>query len=712
MKCYNDNSNQLQFPELSIRDIVKVFFRHKTKMIVFFVFVVLSVSIVTLLTPKSYQSVAKIMLKIGRENATLDPAVSIGNTLNISDSRETEIYSEIEVIKSREIMEKVVDMFGPDTIMNLHKSKSDSTAITNTLRDLAINKVMKNTVVESVRKTNVIIISFNSYDPLLAKKVVNAIISIYQQKHQSIHRPTDSYDFLENQTTQLNKEIIAAEDSLLILKNNSGILSVETQANNLIQRISSLQLEINQVNASLAASTAKINSLQSTLNNVPKILNKQSLSSSSSQSGELLKSKLNDLILKKEDYLTKYTRSSRIITDIEKQIEETAALLNRENLSANQSDASKEIQMSLIDEKINYSSLSAKKNSLTQMLNKSKDELVQFNKYSVDILRLKKQSEIDEKNYIKYSDNLEQARIDHILKASNITNISIVQSATLPVKPDKPKRLYNLLLAICFGVFGALSIAFVAEFLDHSIKSSDDITSFLKQPLIASVPYFDELIVRTRTFPQKSLNVFDNIGRTIHASFQSGGYSNVIGITSCYIGEGTSFIASRIADAMISFQDGDVLYADLNFDNPDLQNKLSFSSSQQSNNVRKFEADKYISQDNDNNQAHEIVVIPAGKQAHLPVQYVQRKRFDQFINFCTTKYTSIVFDMPPLSESTMVLEMAAHIDGLVLVIESGKVRREVVRQMIFDITQAGINIIGIVLNKQKQYIPQFIYNRI
>jgi Mrp family chromosome partitioning ATPase len=287
-----------------------------------------------------------------------------------------------------------------------------------------------------------------------------------------------------------------------------------------------------------------------------------------------------------------------------------------------------------------------------------------------------------------------------------------VQSATLPVKPDKPKKLYTFILAVFFGIFGALSLTLIAEFLDHSIKSSNDIISFLKQPVIAQVPYFDSTIVRTRNFSQKSLNIFDNIGRTVHASFQSGGYSNVIGITSCYIGEGTSFIASRIADAMISFQDGDVLYADLNFDNPDLQNRLSFATAQQSKNVHFFKTDNYISQENDSDQSHEIVVIPAGKQAHLPIQYVQKKRFDQFINYCTTKYSSIVFDMPPLSESTMVLEMAAHIDGLVLVIESGKVRREVVRQMIFDITQAGINIIGIVLNKQKHYIPQFIYNKI
>jgi uncharacterized protein involved in exopolysaccharide biosynthesis len=386
MLSNNNNSNQFQFPELTIRDILKVFFKHKTKMIVFFVLVVFSVSLVTLFTPKSYQSVAKIMLKIGRENATLDPAVTIGNTLNISDSRETEILSEIEVIKSREIMEKIVDMFGADTIMNLHIKRSDLKPNTFLIRDLAVNKVMKNIFVESVRKTNVIYISFNSYDPLLAQRVINALISFYQEKHQLIYRPTGSYMFLENQTTQLNKEIIANEDSLLILKNNSGILSVETQANNLVQRISSLQLEINQVNASLAASIARINSLQSTLNNVPKILNKQTISSSSSQSGELLKSKLNDLILKKEDLLTKYNKSSRIITDIEKQIEETAAHLSRENLSANQSDASKEIQMSLISEKINYSSISAKQKSLNQMLNKSREELVQFNKYSIDIL--------------------------------------------------------------------------------------------------------------------------------------------------------------------------------------------------------------------------------------------------------------------------------------------------------------------------------------
>jgi uncharacterized protein involved in exopolysaccharide biosynthesis len=87
--------------KITPKDVLYVLFRHKRKSIPFFLAVVITVTLGTLITPRIYQSEAKIMLRLGRENVTLDPTVPAGPILSVGQSREYELKSEIEILKSR-----------------------------------------------------------------------------------------------------------------------------------------------------------------------------------------------------------------------------------------------------------------------------------------------------------------------------------------------------------------------------------------------------------------------------------------------------------------------------------------------------------------------------------------------------------------------------------------------------------------------------------
>ena len=95
---------------------------------------------------------------------------------------------------------------------------------------------------------------------------------------------------------------------------------------------------------------------------------------------------------------------------------------------------------------------------------------------------------IQEANYHKYSDNLEQARIDQALQMEKISNISIVQPATYLMKPVGPRKMLNLALGLFLGVFGGIGLAFFAQYVDHSFKTPEDVEERLELPTLVAIP--------------------------------------------------------------------------------------------------------------------------------------------------------------------------------------------------------------------------------
>ena len=72
----------------------------------------------TFLSPKTYQSEAMLLVRLGRENVSLDPTAATGQTVNLSQNRENEIKSEMEILTSQALAEMVVDTIGYEAFLS------------------------------------------------------------------------------------------------------------------------------------------------------------------------------------------------------------------------------------------------------------------------------------------------------------------------------------------------------------------------------------------------------------------------------------------------------------------------------------------------------------------------------------------------------------------------------------------------------------------
>jgi len=87
-------------------------------------------------------------------------------------------------------------------------------------------------------------------------------------------------------------------------------------------------------------------------------------------------------------------------------------------------------------------------------------------------------------------------------------------------------------------------------------------------------------------------------------------------------------------------------------------------------------------------------------------------RFDVFVNLLRSRYDMVLVDCPSMADSTIAARIASISDGVVLIVDAGKTRWQVIKSQIREIQANRGSVLGVVLNKRRFYIPEFIYKRL
>ncbi len=91
---------------------------------------------------------------------------------------------------------------------------------------------------------------------------------------------------------------------------------------------------------------------------------------------------------------------------------------------------------------------------------------------------------------------------------------------------------------------------------------------------------------------------------------------------------------------------------------------------------------------------------------------VSSARFRDLAGRLRDSFDLVLFDTPPVSESSDALLLVRESDGIVLVVEAEKTRWQVAEGIRDRITKQGGDILGVILNKRRHYIPYAIYKRL
>jgi capsular exopolysaccharide synthesis family protein len=95
-----------------------------------------------------------------------------------------------------------------------------------------------------------------------------------------------------------------------------------------------------------------------------------------------------------------------------------------------------------------------------------------------------------------------------------------------------------------------------------------------------------------------------------------------------------------------------------------------------------------------------------------PTRLFESSEFEQFMTTMYDNFDYLILDAPPVLIYAEFRILCSRVDGVVLVFESGKVRKQVARRAQKELEDAGARILGVVINRRRQYIPEWIYKRL
>lgn len=188
----------------------------------------------------------------------------------------------------------------------------------------------------------------------------------------------------------------------------------------------------------------------------------------------------------------------------------------------------------------------------------------------------------------------------------------------------------------------------------------------------------------------------------IHLHGDAGG--KVVVFASTNSGEGTSFVSYNVARIMSLMLDRKIAWVDGNFTSP--MTKLQ----QNALNLRDLLADPDSLADS--GEGAELVVIGNGNRAVKSVDALRSDRYDALLRRFRENYYYTIIDAPPVLGSVEVAHIARKTMGLVLVVESRRLKHEVIQHGLQQLASQGVEVLGTVLNKRLFQLPEFIYRRI
>jgi uncharacterized protein involved in exopolysaccharide biosynthesis/Mrp family chromosome partitioning ATPase len=638
---------------IHLSDVLFALFKRKWTIMVCALLGIIATAAFYFLSPPAYQSQAKLLVRYVLERSAVDP---IDNTTKPNQEQRTTkttdsvIDAEVQILTSWDLAVQVADAIGPKRFGAASK-------------EAAAGAIVSGLQVSSSRGSDVILVSYTNRDPQLATLVLQELLNRYFVKHLEVHRSAGAFDFVTQQTDQVRARLNQTEDALKALRDKTGIISLKDGSDTLASDATKTREQLNAAETDL--------------------LEQQALATQLGKN-------------KPKQWRSKGSPSEKTAESVKAQVAGTQAKIE---------------------------ALKARLRDIQQRTKKLSDLAPQ-------IEELERRREMDAANYKYFAASLEKARVDEALDPSKMPNISAVQRPSPPMLGTKTRNKIALGLAgggIALGVALALLRGLI---LNRTVGRPLQLETHLHIPLMLSIPY--SKATRNGHLPLTSNGSHASPGaiatRPRHsklAPWEAGHFMRpycdairdrlglyfelnhlthkpkLVGIAGFAEDAGASTLAAGLAASLSETNDGKVLLVDVNLGpeevHPFFKGKPAYSL-----NAALKPKEKIAS------AADNLYLATVGpSNTGGPAQIGLKKFFDMMPNLKASDFDYVIFDMPPLDQTSPTWGMAAFMDKLLLVVEAEKNSCDLIKRGYRKLVAERDNV-AVVVNKTRSYIPKWL----
>ncbi len=347
------------------------------------------------------------------------------------------------------------------------------------------------------------------------------------------------------------------------------------------------------------------------------------------------------------------------------------------------------------------------------------------------------------------------------LEAIGTASVKIIEQAISNNEPIGKPKIQILLIAIIVSLGIAIGLAVVYDiFIDQTFKSPTEIVKFTGLPLLGSIPikkHKDDILINSDKFnPSKSerlySNFFEDLADQLLIYLKVNKFKTVL-ITSAFPKGGTSTTCANIGISLAQKMGIKTLIIDANFRHPVTHTLFNLEYSAGFANIleegKLIEYHEYLSSISDKSDEStktqtlepekseveqksqqkklkksepiemlhhidsKLSILQAGKASMAPVNLLNdTAKLDAIFKVTKVNFDVIIIDCTNLKNFRDTGMLSAHVDGVVLLVNDGKEKRQIVLNSINYIKQKKGNLIGLILNRRRFPIPAIIYKRI
>ncbi|MBZ0272380.1 polysaccharide biosynthesis tyrosine autokinase [bacterium] len=734
--------------EIHIGDYLSILYRRRFVALLAFLAVFVSVAIHTFLATPIYQASSTIQIKDQTKKSLLSELVQLDQTNTVA--------AEIEIIKSRSVAEQVVRNLRLDTVLmgfpygvGLKFKDADVGAgrqgnvftVTITGDDgafevsskdgalgtgqvgkpfaadeddekrrvaflltgkgyvkgayfrfaqqpfrLAVQNVMTKTDVAQVGdKTQILRVYYVDPSPWVAREVVNAVVETYQTRNidENAKEARETLKFINSQLSLVQENLTGAEENLRDYKMGENTTSlgeetsalIDTYAQFALER-SRIEIDERQYQAILAALTGG----SEPAFGLPSLNMENTMLAN-------LGLRLSELQTKKQELLSQYTESHPAVVTVRTQIEELGEKI-------------REVVQNTLK------TLAARKGEIDRVLDDLGEELKALPDKERRLAELIRAREVNQEIYTFLLQKREEARIT---EAATIGNIRVIDDAEMPLRPIKPNVRLNLMLGFVSGILLAIAVAFFLEFIDDSLKSTEEVERFITRPIYGIIPRIPEKRAPEPEAPPTPISAnlvthhapkspiseaFRTLRTNIHFADPDHSIREIL-VTSAGPSEGKSTIVSNLALTFANTGKRTVI-VDCDLRKPNVHNFFDVSRDPGVTTI--LSGDTPWSEVARPTAIENMWVIPSGPIPPNPTEMLSSNAMKELVDTLRAEFDMVLLDSPPVVPVTDAAILASFVRATLLVVELGRSRASGVNRAIDLLDKVNANLLGLVTN--------------
>jgi non-specific protein-tyrosine kinase len=307
----------------------------------------------------------------------------------------------------------------------------------------------------------------------------------------------------------------------------------------------------------------------------------------------------------------------------------------------------------------------------------------------------------------QYQENYTQF-INFLVPAS-LNTLSILEPAEAPWAPYFPNMFLNVTLAVIIGMLLATAVAFLIEYLDDTLKNKEDVTRVLGASTLGEIGVLrgknDRLI--TASEPRSAnAEAYRMLRSNISFSSVDKPIETIL-VTSASPSEGKSITAANLAVTMA--QAGyRTIVLDCDLRKP-TQHKI-FGVSNDAGLTNSLLAHANLNSFIRPTRVENLRVLTTGPLPPNPAELLGSRSMNTFLGVLNSEADVVVIDSPPILAVTDSAILARLSDGVLLVVDSGKTKRESAQRAREALDNAGARLLGVVINRMPAKGSYYSYN--